>query len=414
MKYGGRLLTSTLLGLASLNIFAAEELAGFSKDSLQPDEAGLWMVVEKQEQSIRTSSILVDDPALNQYVSDILCSLTGESCSYLRAYIIRAPGLNAFMMPNGAFFIQSGLLLRVSNSSELAAVIGHEASHYFRNHTIDRFRSTNRTGNTFAVLGALVSAASTVSINSATSYESLSRSVDLSGTAVAMLQTAQIVAALQLLDYSRDQESEADIDSVSWMSTTPYDPTASTDLWQGVMDEQAAGGESAGFSILATHPTPSARLDALRKEISKFPPKLSSATSESDATLKSLVNSHRDEWLSDEMDALDSDQFEFLMAKQVEDGYPQYKASYLVGLSFLNKAEKATSKKEKRENFSRAAEVFMQGIESGGLDVQPEIFRDLGKAYEANDMQPEAKAAYARYIEVAPDAWDAKFIKRKI
>ena len=240
MKYGGRLLTSTLLGLASLNIFAAEELAGFSKDSLQPDEAGLWMVVDKQEQSIRTSSILVDDPALNQYVSDILCSLTGESCSYLRAYIIRAPGLNAFMMPNGAFFIQSGLLLRVSNSSELDAVIGHEASHYFRNHTIDRFRSTNRTGNTFAVLGALVSAASTVSINSATSYESLSRSVDLSGTAVAMLQTAQIVAALQLLDYSRDQESEADIDSVSWMSTTPYDPTASTDLWQGVMDEQAA------------------------------------------------------------------------------------------------------------------------------------------------------------------------------
>jgi Zn-dependent protease with chaperone function len=403
-----------LMGAASSSCLAAESLIGFEKEDLEPDEAGLWMVVEKQEQDIRTSSILVQDEELNQFVTEMTCDLVGESCSYLRPYIIRAPGFNAFMMPNGAFFIQSGLLLRASNSSELAAVIGHEASHYFRNHTINRFRSSNSTANTFAVLSAVVSAASTVSVNSATTYESLSRRLDLSSTAVSMLQTAQIVAALQLLDYSREQESEADIDGVAWMSSSEYVPSAAVDLWQSVISEQEAGGELAGFSMVATHPAPVSRMNAISDSIREFSSAEPADASAADALLFSLVNRHRDDWLSDELHVLPPSQFQFLVDKQVVSGYPEHRAAYLIGLSYFNAAEKASSKREQREFLTSAVDAFSEGIVTGSLDIQAEMYRDLGKSYELLGMQAEAQVAYQQYLDLAPDAWDARFIKRKL
>ena len=417
---------------------AAQELAGISEDELDTDEAGLWMVVEKQEQDIRTSSVNLDDPELTGHINAILCDLVGDNaCSFLRPYVVRAPGFNAFVMPNGAFFLQSGLLLRVGNDSELAAVIGHEASHYFRRHTLRQMRGAYRTNNTVALIGAVISAATQANARSAESIHELARAHELSNTAMGMLNAGVLLARLQLLGFSREMETEADLDGVTWMSRASYDATASLAsydpaaplasydataslaLWEAVIAEQAAGGAEAGFSLLSTHPAPQARIDALSEQVSAAAaaqtaaPGQPATLDDGGAGIAALVDPYRDEWLADEMSALHPDQFSHLLGSQVERGYPGDEAAYLEGMSYANKAKRDESDR-RREYHDRAVRAFGHSIAAGGADARPEIHRELGELHESLGNLPEAREAYGRYLELAPEAWDARFIRRKL
>ena len=401
----------------------AQELAGISEDELDTDEAGLWMVVEKQEQDIRTSSVNLDDPELTGHINAILCDLVGDNaCSFLRPYVVRAPGFNAFVMPNGAFFLQSGLLLRVGNDSELAAVIGHEASHYFRRHTLRQMRGAYRTNDTVALIGAVISAATQANARSAESIHELARAHELSNTAMGMLNAGFLLARLQLLGFSREMETEADLDGVTWMSRASYDPaaslasydaTASVALWEAAIAEQAAGGAEAGFSLLSTHPAPQARIDALSAHVSTAAPGQPATLDDGGAGIAALVDPYRDEWLADEMSALHPDQFSHLLGSQVERGYPGDEAAYLKGMSYANKAKRDESDR-RQEYHDRAVRAFGESIAAGGADARPEIHRELGELHESLGNLPEAREAYGRYLELAPEAWDARFIRRKL
>ena len=52
--------------------------------------------------------------------------------------------LNASMLPSGMMIVNTGLLARVRNEAQLAAVLGHEAGHYFRKHALDLYRDIHR------------------------------------------------------------------------------------------------------------------------------------------------------------------------------------------------------------------------------------------------------------------------------
>lgn len=407
------LLSLMLLGAAGSSR-AAEDLVGFSKDMLEKDEAGLWMVVERQEQEIRTASIHVKDLELDRHVTKILCELVGESCSYLRPYVIRAPGFNAFMMPNGAFFIQTGLLLRVRNDGQLAAVIGHEASHYFRNHTIESIRKSRRTNNAFAVLGALVSAAGAMSANAANNPQAYSDRINMTNAAADMLQAAHIIAELQLLSYSRDMESESDADGVKWMSEAGYNPAEAAALWRDLIDEERAGGNEAGFSLVSTHPAPAKRISDIQQLIAGAGGASADDGAASKSRITTLVDNYRDDWIVDELRVLHPDQFKHLMSVQVAYGYPKAMAAYLEGLSYKQLADKMSDGKAKSTMYENAISAFNSAIELGGGRTKPEVYRDLGKVYEAAVGAERAKDAYQLYLEAAPNAWDAKFIQRKV
>ncbi len=404
----------TLLCVLHISSLPAQdrELSGFNVEELAEDEAGLWMIVEKQEQYIRTSSIYINDSALNSKINEILCRVVGDSCFYLRPYVIRSPGFNAFMMPNGAFFIQSGLLLRMKNDDQLASVIGHEASHYFRSHSISRMREIWSKNNAFAVVGALVSAASRVSINSATTMQQLSNSVNLSNTAVLMLQTAQIVASLQLLDYSRENETEADLDSVEWMSRTKYEPRESIGVWQQLITEQESAGKNAGFSLLNTHPAPERRIKDLSEKISALP---NQEWKERDSSVLNLIAEYREDWLIDEMRILHPDQFKHVINKQIDLGFPEYLAKYFEALAYLDAAERKEFSNRKKSIFKSSAleSMSLAAAFENSLN-RPEIFRDLGKLREEISGIESAKESYEKYLKAAPDAWDARFIRRKL
>ncbi len=245
-------------------LFSTFCLCGFAQE-LDEDEAGIWMVVDKQEQYLRTSPYRIEDEELDRFLHDISCQLVPDECNEIRIYVLRTPGLNAFMMPNGAMFIQSGLLLRMTSTSELAAVIAHEITHYSHRHSIENIRRWNRANNTFAVVGAVVSAAGSVATLGATSYESYQSALDLSNTAILMLQTAQIFSAFQLIAYGRDDERESDTYGLEIVARAGFDPFAASRVWENYLVEEEYAGNERAFSFLSTHPLPQDRMQYLRE-----------------------------------------------------------------------------------------------------------------------------------------------------
>ena len=93
------------------------------RPELSTDEGGLWGIMDREERNLRRSPFLIRDRKLNDYVQGIACRLAGDHCPDVRVYLVNTPLFNASMAPNGMMQVWSGLLLRVENEAQLAAVI---------------------------------------------------------------------------------------------------------------------------------------------------------------------------------------------------------------------------------------------------------------------------------------------------
>ena len=87
----------------------------FARPALDTDEGGLWSMIDREETRLRRSPLVVRDPALTDYLRDVVCRLGGEHCADVRVYVVRTAQFNASMAPNGSMQVWSGLLLRVDN-----------------------------------------------------------------------------------------------------------------------------------------------------------------------------------------------------------------------------------------------------------------------------------------------------------
>jgi len=384
---------------------------------LEEDEAGLWMLVERHEQELRTSNRIIEDQNLHYYLHELTCRTVGDLCDGIRVYAIRAPGLNAFMMPNGAMFVQSGLLLRIEDDAELAAVLAHEVSHFQRRHSIESLRRWRKTSSTFAVLSTLVAAAGTVAAASSDAYEDAARAGTMTETGLLMLQAAGIIATFQLVAYDREQEKQADLDGIELMRKRNIDVTGAPRLWHKVIREQAAGGNQSGFSLLATHPTPGERLAYLNKiGFSTNAPKSMNVPSSAIASTgaREIVDQYREQWLLDELAVQHPSQFAAIAVAQAQMGVDPALSLYLSAKSWIAHANKTRrSKRQRTQALQEALSAFEAGdrLEGG---MQAEAYRDWGKVDAELDNPKSAKEKFERYLRRAPNAWDAEFIRRQI
>jgi len=101
------------------------------------DEQGLWAEADEDERQLKESKLLIREPMVNAYLRHVLCRTVGQTaCASVRIYLIRIPMFNADMAPNGMLRVYSGLLLRVRSEAELAAILGHEFTHFEQRHSL--------------------------------------------------------------------------------------------------------------------------------------------------------------------------------------------------------------------------------------------------------------------------------------
>lgn len=212
-----------------------------ARPDVATDEGGLWALMDREETRLRRSAFVLRDEALREYLRGIACKLGGEHCADTRVYAVRSPWFNATMAPNGMMQVWTGLLLRVENEAQLAAVIGHEIGHYLQRHSLSRLRDIKtRT----AAMGLLAFAGG----------------IGLIG------QLALLAGAAA---YSREHESEADRIGLRLMGQAGYDSGEAAKIWQNLRDELSAGagGDPAKKSVLfASHPPTDERQRALAEQ----------------------------------------------------------------------------------------------------------------------------------------------------
>ena len=369
----------------------------------QQDEASLLMQADRLERGIRMSNRNVNDPELTEYLRAVTCKAVQEHCGDLRVYVVRAPGFNAFMLPNGAMVVQSGLLLRLDSEAELAAVLGHEASHHVRRHSLNRWRKLKRTSSALAMLSAVASAGGAVSKAGTGSAGGWSTA----GSAVAF---AEVAAIYQMFAYNRKQEQQADLDGIQWMAAGGYDAGGAPAVWRKLVAELEAADADGGFSLLSTHPAPKKRMQYLTSAAQDMAGAGSGSTIAPAASFTGRFARYREDWLTDEMASIHPARFAFVANAQRGIGFPAGLSSYMEARVWLRHVRRGKAN-ERTGAISQALAAFQRG-EAAPDDMPAQAHREWGRALllpRRADLTA-AQGRFDRYFELKPEARDRSTI----
>jgi predicted Zn-dependent protease len=150
----GALTASLATGVAQARIRPQEmtPMIGPGYRPTEEDEIGIWKLMDRVEEEVSGSNLLIKDPGTNAYVKDLIGRIGGPAAKDMRIYVARIPEFNAMMFPTGFTVIFSGLLLRMRNEAQLAGVIAHESGHFLRRHQIRQWRDVRRKTDIFSIL----------------------------------------------------------------------------------------------------------------------------------------------------------------------------------------------------------------------------------------------------------------------
>jgi predicted Zn-dependent protease len=218
---------------------------------------GNWYSVEKQismgkqySQEVEQSSKLITDPVITEYINRIGQNLVRNSDAQV-PFIIKvldSDDVNAFALPGGFFYVNSGLILAAENEAELAGVMAHEIAHVAACHVA---RENTR--------GQLMNLASIPLIFVG------------GGIGYAVQNAMGIGIPMGFLKFSRGFENEADFLGVEYLYKSGYDPQAFTAFFEKVqaLEKKKPGTLAKAFD---THPQTPDRLAKSQKEIQTLLP----------------------------------------------------------------------------------------------------------------------------------------------
>lgn len=188
---------------------------------------------------------LVEDPTINEYVNRVGQNLVRNSDAKVpfTIKVVDSEEINAFALPGGFFYVNSGLVLAADDESELAAVMAHEIAHVAARH-----------GTENASKAQLVNIASIPLIF-------------MGGVAgFGIRQAAGFLIPMQFLQFSRKAEGEADYLGVQYLYKTGYDPGAAVSFFEKLQAKETARPGSIS-KMFSTHPPTGDRIENTKKSI---------------------------------------------------------------------------------------------------------------------------------------------------
>ena len=166
-----------------------------------------------------------------------------------RFHVIHDRAVNAFAFPGGPIYVNSGTIGMVSSETELAGVLAHEMSHVALRHGTHQATKSIPIAAAAAFFGAVIGDDSTLA----------------QLTHLGINFGAQSV----LLHYSRESESEADLNGARILQDAGYNPDGLVRFFEDLRGEGTQPTGAAAF--LSDHPAPENRIDALEREIRPLP-----------------------------------------------------------------------------------------------------------------------------------------------
>ncbi len=220
---------------------------------------GNWYSLDRQiamgknySAQVESSARLLADPQVTEYINQLGQNLVRNSDSQVpfTIKVIDSDDINAFALPGGFFYVDSGLIQAADNEAELAGVMAHEIAHVAACHAAR--------GNTRNQLMHLASV-----------------SLMMVGGPIGfgVYEAAGLAMPLTYLKFSRAFESEADFLGVQYMYRAGYDPQAFTAFFEKVR-ELERHKENVVAKAFGTHPQTPDRIEKTQKEINTLLPAL--------------------------------------------------------------------------------------------------------------------------------------------
>ncbi|RYY29278.1 MAG: tetratricopeptide repeat protein [Sphingomonadales bacterium] len=350
------------------------------------DEIGLWKEDDESERALAASPLIIRDEKLAGYLKAVLCTTVGsDRCSTVRIYVIREPTFNATMAPNGTMRVYSGLLLRVRNEAEVGAVLGHEFGHFERRHGLSKFKA-RRSGGDLLAWGELLA-------SMAPSYRSPYTYRDL-----------QLSVYGNLYRYGRDNEREADVLGIGYLNNSSLQPQAAAAVWRNLIGELEASAKSRGLrkpdferiAFTASHPPEAERVATLTALAAPDGTNRENGAERYRAAMETWLPI----FLEDQIKLNDFGASDYLIQNLASDGW--------TADLWLARGELYRTRGNQRD-FANAIQFYGDAIRLNG--AMPAAHRGLGLALVKSGRPSEGQAALRRYLELSPDALDAKMIR---
>lgn len=253
------LVLAALMGAGTLPLFATQ-----AKDpKMDPNQIGNRDVgsginfysLEKEialgkqlAQEVEREARLVDDPMMAEYINRLAQNLARNSDIKVPVTLkmIDSPEVNAFSLPGGFLFLNSGLVLKAETEAELAGPIAHEIAHVAARH-----------GTRQASRGQILN------------WASLPLIFMGGWPGFAIRQGAGLAIPMAFLKFSRAFEEEADLLAVQYLYKAGYDPTAFVDFFEKMesLEKKKPGTVS---EIFRSHPPVASRIQSIQKNLQEL------------------------------------------------------------------------------------------------------------------------------------------------
>ena len=217
------------------------------------------------------------DPVINEYVNRIGQNLVRNSDAKVpfTIKVIDSDEINAFALPGGFFYVNTGLILAADEEAELAGVMAHEIAHVCARHQMRQMTRAN-----IAQLGTLP----LIFMGGGIGY--------------GIYEAAGLGLPLTFMKFQRNFEAEADFLGVQYMYKTGYDPQAFISFFEKIQakEKKKPGAVAKAF---ASHPQTPDRIEKSQQEIATILPAKAQyivSTSEFDdvkSRLATIENRHK-------------------------------------------------------------------------------------------------------------------------
>ncbi len=199
---------------------------------------------------LEKSTKFINDPTVTEYVNRVAQNLVKNSDARVpfTVKVVDSDEINAFALPGGFFYVNSGLILNADTEAELAGVMAHEISHVVAHHAV-----REQTRSNYAQFGTIP----LIFVGGGLGY--------------GLYEAANIGIPLTFLQFSREFEAQADFLGTQYLYHAGYDPQALITFFEKVenLEKRKPGLVARAFE---THPATPDRIQRTQEEIATLLP----------------------------------------------------------------------------------------------------------------------------------------------
>ena len=387
------------------------------------------------DERFEKEGVVYNHPGLDAYLNRVGMAIVADKKLENVEWKFRAlrdPIPNAFALPNGSIYLNTGLLALLDDENQLAAVLAHEVTHVSQRHTYLRNRSMRK---------------KVLAINIISTIGNWHPVAGTAGLAISLIANiSPFMLALSILGYSRDQEKEADLEGMKMASTAGFVPAGMPNSFKSMQKD--IEGEQLN-SFYSDHPKLQERINYTSSSLAADARKLTddeAKTAKDDyLAVMELVDRHNVElainegrfrsavFVSQKLVNLrpESSENVFYLAESYRTLGPRNAELTDKQLSSgaKKKAAKNRAKRTLEEqdaellktpagqeawkaNSEKAEQLFLRAIELNRFNANAR--RGLGMLYEKLNRKDDAANQYAAYLELAPNAIDTERIRRRL